>query len=126
MAKLPQRVLDAWAEKADAPVVTTVDAGGIPNSIYATCVSFYQDEKVLVANNFFSKTLKNVAHSCKGSFLFLTKDNKAYQLKGTYHHYTSGEYFDDMKKWNPEKLPGVGVAVLDVEEIYSGAEKISF
>ena len=34
--------------------------------------------------------------------------------------------FDDMKKWNSKTLPGVGVAVLEVNEIFSGAEKIEF
>jgi hypothetical protein len=37
---------------------------------------------------------------------------------------TSGKVFDDMKTWNPERLPGVGAAIIAIEEIFSGAEKI--
>jgi hypothetical protein len=29
-----------------------------------------------------------------------------------------------VKSWNPEKLPGNGVAVIDIEEVYSGADKL--
>lgn len=126
MAKLPEIVISAWANKKGAPVVTTVSADGMPNTIYATCVSIYDGEKVLVANNFFNKTIANIKDGGKGTFLFLTEDDKAYQLKGTFTHYSEGAYFDDMKKWNPERLPGVGVAVLEVEEIYNGANKIEF
>lgn len=126
MAKLPEVIVSAWANKKGAPVMTTVSKDGMPNTVYTTCVSIYEGEKFLVANNFFNKTLANVKDGCKGTFLFLTEDDKAYQLKGTYTHYTEGPMFDDMKKWNPERLPGVGVAALTVEEIYSGAEKIEF
>lgn len=124
MAKLPQIILDEWADRVNAPVITTVDNKGITNSIYASCVSIYEGEKILVANNFFNKTLKNIVNGCKGNFLFLTEEGKPYQLKGTFAHLTEGDMFDDMKKWNPESLPGVGVAVLTVESIYSGSEKI--
>lgn len=126
MAKLPKTILDEWQKRVKGPVITTVDESGVTNSIYATCVSIYEDEKILVANNFFDKTLKNIQNGCKGNFLFLTEEGKAYQLKGTYTHYTEGKMFDDMKSWNPVSLPGVGVAVLDIEEIYSGSNKIEF
>ena len=126
MSKLPKIILDEFPNMVKAPVITTVSKSGIANSIYATCVSIYDEEKILVANNYFNKTLANMKDGCKGGFLFLTEEGKSYQIKGTYTHTTEGELFDDMKSWNPETLPGVGVAVLDVEEIYSGAEKIDF
>ncbi len=126
MAKLPEIILNEWQKKVKGPVVTTVDVSGVANSIYSTCASIYHDEKILSANNFFDKTLKNVQNGCKGTFLFLTEEGKSYQLKGTYTYYTEGEMFDDMKTWNPKTLPGVGVAVFDVEEIYSGSNKIEF
>jgi len=126
MKKLPKLILDEWKNKTGAPVMTTVDKDGNTNSIYATCVSIFNDETILVANNYFNKTLKNIENGCRGNFLFITEEKKSYQLKGTYSHFTKGVEFDDMKKWNPDRLPGVGVAVLTVEEIYSGAERIDF
>ncbi len=124
MKKLPQIILDEFQKRTGAPVVTTTSKDGITNSIYATCVAIYNEEKVLIANNKFSKTLKNIENGCKGNFLFITEDRKAYQLKGTYAYYTEGEYFDDMKKWNRPDLAGDGVAVLTVDNVYQGAEVI--
>ena len=53
----------------------------------------------------------------------MTKDGKAYQVKGSLERLTEGEIFDDMKSWNGDR-PGHAVAVLSVEEAYSGAEKL--
>jgi len=126
MSQLPQIIVDEWSKRVKAPVFTTVDDQGMPNSIYATCVSFYENEKILIANNYFDKTLVNLQSGCKGNLLFLTEEGKAYQLKGVCTHYSEGIYFEDMKNWNPERLPGVGVAVIEVEAIYSGSKKIEF
>lgn len=126
MAKLPKIIRDEWEKKVKAPVITTVDSTGQANSIYASCVSIFDEKKILIANNYFDKTLSNIKTGCKGNILFLTEEGTSYQLKGTFTHITEGEMFDDMKSWNPEKLPGVGVAVLDVESIYSGNKEIKF
>ena len=124
MKEIFNTIKDAWDNKNGAIILSTLSPEGVPNSIYATCVSMYGEDKILVANNYFDKTLKNILSGSKGSVLFITKDNKAYQLKGSIDYYTSGKEYDDMKKWNPEKHPGHGVAVLNIEEIYSGANKI--
>jgi len=124
MEKYPNSIIEAWNHRKGPIVFSTVSEQGIPNSIYATCVSRYTEDKFLVANNFFDKTLKNILPGCKGTILFMTKNEKAYQIKGIINYYTSGEEFDDMKKWNPENLPGHGVAVLKVEEAYTGADKL--
>jgi len=70
MNKLPEIVSEAWQNKQDALVFSTVNADGTPNSIYVTCVSMYNETQVLVANNFFSKTLENIQAGSKGSILF--------------------------------------------------------
>lgn len=121
---VPQGVKEAWNNKKGAIVFTTVSADGIPNSIYATCVSLYEDNSVIVADNYFSKTKQNINSGSKGVILFITEEDKAYQIKGSIEYYTSGKAFDDMKSWNPERLPGNAAAVIKVEEIYSGAEKL--
>jgi hypothetical protein len=122
--KITEILNDAWAKRNQAIVFTTVAANGMPNSIYATCNALYNGESILVANNFFDKTLKNIEATGKASVLFITSDDKSYQIKGTVQHYTSGEVFENMKTWNPERLPGHGVAAISIEEIYSGAEKL--
>jgi len=122
--KIPEDLQKQWDNREAAIVFSTVSEQGVPNSIYATCVSRYNDCTFLVANNFFEKTLKNIIPGCKGIILFINKDGKSFQLKGTVKYFTSGNEFEDMKKWNPAKLPGHGVAVLNVEEVYNGADKL--
>lgn len=124
MAKIPEAVSQAW-EAMDGPVIfTTVNREGIPNSIYATCVSKYSDEYLVVADNYFSKTRENIKSGSRGSLLFITADKKSYQIKGSIEYHREGPVFEDMKKWNPENHPGHAAAVLKVEEVYSGSERL--
>jgi len=90
MSALPENVIKAWENHQGPIILTTVDEDGIPNSIYATCVSLYGND----------------------------------QLKGSFDYLTSGEIYDDMKKWNPAKHPGHAAAALKIEAVYSGAEKL--
>ncbi|MBN2197094.1 MAG: pyridoxamine 5'-phosphate oxidase family protein [Polyangiaceae bacterium] len=124
MAKLPAAILEAWTDREGPVVLTTVSPSGVPNSIYATCVATYEDEGVLVANNYFKKTLENLAGGGKATLLFLRKSGKSYQIKGSIEYFTQGPVFDHMKTWNPPQHPGRGVARLRAEQIYSGAEQL--
>lgn len=124
MNKLPEIVSEAWLNKQNAVVFSTVNSDGTPNSIYATSVSIYNETQVLIANNYFSKTMENLFTGSKGSILFITKEDKSFQIKGKLSYFTEGELFDDMKKWNPSRFPGHGVAVLDIEEVFAGAQKL--
>ena len=124
MAILPEIVSKAWENREGPVVLSTVDRDGNPNAIYATCTSKYNEEIIVVANNYFSKTMDNIQAGSNGSILFITKEGKSYQIKGSIDYHTTGAIFDDMKKWNPEKHPGHGAAALNVEEVYAGAEKL--
>ncbi len=124
MAVLPEHVSKAWEDREGPVVLTTVDGDGIPNAIYATCVSKFSEDTIVVANNYFAKTLENIRTGSKGSILFITKEGKSYQIKGTIEYHEEGSIFEDMKKWNPEKHPGHAATALKVEEVYSGAEKL--
>ena len=124
MTALSEKLLQAW-ETHDGPIIlTTVNSEGMPNAIYATCVSHFGNDKLVVADNYFNKTRANLLNHTKGSILFMTKEGKAYQIKGTMSYYTEGAIYDDMKGWNPEHHPGHAAAVLTVEEAYSGGEKL--
>ena len=124
MTTLPEIVNQAWEQREGPVVLATVDAEGMPNAIYATCVSRYSEDTFVVADNFFHKTKANILNGSHGTLLFITKKGKAYQLKGTFEYHTSGAIFDDMKQWNPERLPGHAAAALNVEAVFSGAEQL--
>ena len=118
-------VKEAWKRREGPVVLATVDLAGRPNIIYVTCVSLYGDDRLLVADNYFDKTRKNIKAGSKGAALFMTTDKKAYQLKGSMEYHNSGPVFDDMKRWNPPEHPGHAAAALVVEEAYSGAQRLT-
>ena len=97
---------------------------GMPNSIYATCTDLYEDSEVVVANNYFDKTMRNIEAETLASVLFITTDGTSYQLKGRVSYHTDGPYYDFMKAFNPTKHPGHGAAVLHVQEAYSGSKAL--
>jgi len=55
-------------------------------ALYATCVNLYDDDTIVVADNYFDKTKKNILAGSKGSLLFITKENKSFQLKGSFDY----------------------------------------
>ena len=124
MAVLPEKVSKAWDDREAAVVLTTVNSQGVPNAIYATCVSKFNEETLVVADNYFHKTRENILSGSRGSILFLTKGGEAYQIKGTLTSCREGAIFDDMKRWNPTKHPGHAAAALSVEEVYAGGERL--
>ncbi len=124
MKKIPEEVSKAWDKRRGPIVFSTVNREGMPNSIYSTCNSKYNEGIILVADNYFDKTKRNIISGSMGSVLFITGEDKSYQIKGPIKYYTDGDIFEDMKKWNPERLPGHGAASLEVEEVYSGSERL--
>ncbi len=124
MPSLPESVSKEWDNRKGPVVLITVDKNGTPNAIYATCVSKFSEDTLVVADNYFSKTKENIFAGSKGALLFITPENKSFQIKGTIDYHTEGAIFDDMKKWNPKEHPGNAAAALKVEEVYSGAKKL--
>ena len=124
MPSLPESVRTAWNNRKGPVIFATVDKMGLPNIIYVTCVNKLDEKTIIVADNYFDKTRKNILFGCKGSILFITKDDKAFQMKGMVEYHREGEIFEHMKTWNPAEHPGHAAAVLKVESVYSGAEKL--
>jgi len=124
MVALPETVSKAWDEKKGPVIFSTVGEDGTPNAIYVTCVAKYGKEMLVVADNYFDKTRKNIFSGSKGSMLFITSEDKSYQVKGSIEYHREGAIFEDMKKWNPSKHPGHAAVALKIEEVYSGAEKL--
>lgn len=123
--QLPEAVNQAWDDREGPIVLTTIDAEGNPNAIYATCVRKVSQDMLIVADNFFNKTRANILAGSRGSLLFITKEGTSYQVKGRIEYHTEGSVFDAMKAWNPETLPGHGAAALMVEQVFRGAEQLA-
>jgi len=126
VAKLPEIAIKAWDEHEGPLVFTTVDKNGMPNTIYVICVNRIDDDKIVVANNKMHKTLENIKAGTKAGILYITKEKKAFQIKGTLDYHIDGDVYDDMKnRWLDKKYPGHGAVVLKIEEVYSGAEQLA-
>ncbi len=124
MSKIPEKVRTAWEDRDGPVILATVDKDGIPNIIYATCVGTHGDDCLVVADNYFDKTRKNILSGSSGSILFRDKGGKAYQMKGMLEYYTEGVVFDEMKGWNPTNHPGLAAVALRVGTVFSGSEQL--
>ena len=79
-----------------------------------------------MADNKFHKTRANILAGTKASLLYLTKEKKSYQIKGSLEYLTQGEIYEEMKNgWLDKKYPGNASTVIHIEEVYSGAEKLA-
>jgi len=121
----PKKILkDAWDRHEGPIVLSTADKHGVPNAIYATFVKFLDDGRIVVADNYFNKTRTNIKNGSKAAILFITKERKSYQAKGFIEYFTDGPIYEDMRLWVDQKHPRIAAAVLRVDELYSGAEKL--
>ncbi|MBN1983910.1 MAG: pyridoxamine 5'-phosphate oxidase family protein [Chitinivibrionales bacterium] len=124
-AKLPDEVIRAWQEREGPLVLTTVNKQGIPNAIYASIVKLSADGRIAVADNYFDKTKSNIDERCKTSALFITKDHKSYQIKGSVEYHAQGTLYEEMLTWADPKHPRKGVAIINHEEVYRGCDRLA-
>jgi len=128
--KIPKQIQDV-INNQELHILSTSSKEGIPNIIYLKFLKVYNDEQILIADNKFFKTEKNLLENPKISFVVLDKLNKkAYQIKGTVEIHKNDEIFNHTVKWVKDKrsssttYPKSGI-ILNVKEIYCGANKIS-
>ena len=124
MSKGMEWLTEAWANREGPAVLTTVNAAKEPNAIYVGEIDYDEEMGFVVADNYFDKTRANIKAGCRGAILFITKAGKSYQAKGTLAYHTEGPVFERMKTFHDPKHPGVAATVLQVEHVYSGAEKL--
>ncbi len=125
MAALPEAVIEAWENPKGPAIFGTVSEDGTPNVVYVGCLGRRGNDTLVVADNYFHKTRRNIQAGSKGSFLFMGGDGNAYQVKGSLEYHTEGPVFEEMQDWNPEKHPGHAAVTLTVEAVYSGADKLA-
>ncbi|MBN2457905.1 pyridoxamine 5'-phosphate oxidase family protein [Candidatus Woesearchaeota archaeon] len=125
--KIPEHIQEVISSQ-ELHTLSTSSAEGIPNIIYLKFLKVYNDCQILIADNKFHKTKKNLLENPRIAFVVYDKDSrKAYQIKGKAEIHTDDNIFSDTVEWvhsrRPDIDPKSGV-VLNVEEIYCGAERI--
>lgn len=128
MVSIPEEV-KAAIDKTSPVCIATADNEGNPNIVYVKFLKYINDTTVVIADNKFVKTKKNI--DANGNLAFVVLDNdtrKAYQLKGKVDYVTEGERYQDVVNWvksvKPDMQPNAGV-YLNITEIFCGAEKIA-
>jgi predicted pyridoxine 5'-phosphate oxidase superfamily flavin-nucleotide-binding protein len=124
MTEAMQTLIDAWNGRENWPVMATVDADGKPNIIYVGEIALDSTIGFIVADNYFNKTRMNIESGSSGAILFITKDRKAFQVKGSIEYMTEGPVYEKMLENHDPKHPGLAATLVKVEEVYSGAERL--
>ena len=127
MIKIPDEVRKA-IDKTSPVCIATSGKNGIPNIVYITYLKIYDENTVVIADNKFNKTEKNLDENPFISFVVLDPDTrKSYQIKGSTECYKAGEKYDYAVEWvhvkHPQMTPKAAFYI-DVNEIYCGAEKL--
>ena len=126
--KIPKHIQDTINDQ-EVHILSTSTKEGVPNIIYLKFLKVYNDDQILIANNKFFKTEKNLIENPRISFVVLDQENrKAYQIKGTVEIHKDDKIYEDTAEWvkikSPNMDPPKSGVILNVEEIYCGAEKI--
>ena len=128
MAKLTDEVKTA-IQKTNPVCIATSDKNGMPNIVYITYLKVYDDQTIVIADNKFDKTRKNLDLNPVLSFVVLDAETKkSYQIKGRVECFTEGPKFKEITEWVHVKHPHLspkGAFFLSVDELYCGAERLS-
>lgn len=123
MAKLPDAVKKAISKQDVFPVATS-NQDRMPNVVYIKYLKVVDDQTVLIADNYLNKTRDNILGNGNVAFAVRDVEKGSFQIKGTARRLTEGAMFDEVRQWVPDKMPRLAAVVMQVKEIYNGAERI--
>ncbi len=119
MVKMPPEIRDVVAKQKPLPIATA-DKSGKPNVVFVTMWKLLDDETLMIVDNFFNKTRKNLeANPNMAIVAYDGEVKKSYQIKGTVDIETKGDRFTGAKEMaDSKKLPGKAAVIFHVKEIY--------
>lgn len=124
MVKIPQKVRNAI--KNGKPFsLATASKKGKPNMNYVNCLKLIDPETVLIADNYFKKTKKNLLENPQIAFGVLDEKAASYQIKGKIEYLTKGKYYDEVQEWCRKKHPRKAAVIVHVKEIYNGMKRLA-
>ena len=124
MAKLSEQVKKAISKQEVFPVATS-SQDGTPNVVYIKFLKTIDDETVLIADNYLSKTRDNILSNGKIAFAVLDEEKGSFQIKGTAERLEEGDMYDEVQGWCPDDSPKTAAVVMHIGAVYNGAEKIA-
>ncbi len=122
--KIPQEIQDIINNDKSISFGTT-SKKGIPNINIIAIKKIADDKTILLADNYFNKTLENLIENNNATIITKNEvDRKWYQLKGICRYINEGHEYEEFKKWVKsikETLPAKGMVVFEVEQIFNVA-----
>jgi len=104
-------------------VFATASKSAIPNINVIGIKQIEDDETVLLADNYFNKTLANIKENTEAAILTKNAEKKLwYQLKGTCQYINEGPRYEKFKEWvksKRETFPAKGMVIFKVKQIYN-------
>ncbi|MDD2352727.1 MAG: pyridoxamine 5'-phosphate oxidase family protein [Atribacterota bacterium] len=104
-------------------VFATASKSAIPNINVIGIKQIEDDETVLLADNYFDKTLANLKVNSEAAILTKNAEKKLwYQLKGTCQYINEGPRYEKFKEWvksKRETFPAKGMVIFKVKQIYN-------
>jgi len=120
--KIPQDIQKVMNEDK-AFAFATSNKSGIPNINMIGMKKIEDDQTVLLADNYFNKTLTNLKQNSEAAILTKKpEDSLWYQLKGSCEYINEGPRYEEFKKWvksKMETLPAKGMVIFKVKQIFN-------
>lgn len=124
MAKMPQDCQDLM-NNAYAAAVATSAPDGMPNVVCCSMKQAFDDETVLIGNQYMNKTMDNLKAGSKMA-VSVWDETHGYQVKGTVTYDDSSELYKAIAAQIHENLAAMGYDIyckgacfLHVEQVYS-------
>ncbi|MDD3734963.1 MAG: pyridoxamine 5'-phosphate oxidase family protein [Candidatus Pacebacteria bacterium] len=89
-----------------------------PYVIAVSCCKIIDNNKILITDNFMTRTTKNITFNPEVALVVWDKRWNGYQLLGTAKYYRKGKWLGYVKKLKENKnLPAKGAIIIKVERI---------
>jgi len=122
MVKMPAEVRETLEKQKPLPIATA-SRSGVPNVVFVGLMKIIDDETIMLVDNFFYKTARNLAENPKIAMVcYNSETKKSFQIKGDVTVSKEGKDFEAMRAWVHginNKLPAKSCAMVKVTEIYN-------
>lgn len=115
--------IKAFFNKQALVAFGTADKNGIPNVVPIFWKMIYDDDTILLIDNFMKQTKHNILFNKQVCIsVWDPETEEAYKLKGIATYHTKGEVYNNGKKFiqskKPDRVPK-GVVEVKITEVYS-------
>ena len=118
--KIPRKIRDVFESEKYHQLATSTRSG-IPNLCTFGAKYLIDDEIIIIVDNYFRKTLKNILSNPEVSIL-IRRDKECYQIKGKAEYKTKGKLYEEAKFWMKSRgdhYPAKGIVIIRPEAFYN-------